>query len=298
MTTRPQESGPDGGDSSGDATIDVPPSLGGQLVAGWHTNCLIRQNTVRCWGAGDDGQFADGNYQDAHNPVLMTALDSLPGGPDEITTDITAGDSHLCAIRAGDAYCWGHGKYGELGNGDTNPREVPTQVIGLPVGKVTDIEAGEVATCAIADGVAYCWGKNEAGQLGDGTYADNETPQQVLGIVGTPTSITTGQDHACALTDDGSVFCWGHDDGGALGVGQYVGDSTVALPSLMTGADRVSIAGVHTCAVANEAAYCWGQGGTGALGDGNFSDSHTPIPVTGTRRLGDRDIHGDRQQRQ
>lgn len=265
----------DGGGSADSGGTIGGQGLGGQLLSGWFHTCLVRNDEVRCWGDSTDGQFGMGEFSGvASVPMTLTGLAMPP-------SDITAGNEHMCAIMDGDAYCWGHGKSGELGNGDTNQRDAPTLVEDLPAGKVTAIDAGASSTCAVADGAVYCWGHNSSGQLGDGTYQDSPSPRFVLGIEGTPVAINTGVDHACALIDDGGVYCWGHDDNGALGVGSMIGDSNVALRSLMTGADQVSIASVHACAVASGAVSCWGTGGQGELGDGNYEDSHTPVPVLG-----------------
>ena len=266
-----------GGETSGDAAVA---RLGGQLISGWHHVCLMRADTLQCWGDGSDGQFGNGNYEYALSPFKFTSLAGLPGP----ITDITGGNHYGCALSGGDAYCWGENKYGELGTSDTSFRESPARVIGLPNGQVTAIAGSLTSTCAIASGLVYCWGRNQNGQLGIGTYQDSDTAQPVLGIDGAAVALTTGSDHACAITENRSVFCWGHDDNGALGVGQYVGDSTVALPSLLTGAEQVSIASVHACGLADGAVYCWGTGSDGELGDGNYSDSNAPVPVTG---LGD-----------
>ena len=95
--------------------------------------------------------------------------------------DITAGQNHACAVReTGALVCWGANNAGQLGIGSTSPqgRPLPTQVPYLR--EVTDVDAGEVHTCAIAAGGLYCWGNNANGQLGDGTTINHNSPAPVL----------------------------------------------------------------------------------------------------------------------
>ena len=95
-------------------------------------------------------------------------------------TAISAGFAHTCAIADGNAYCWGSGADGVLGNGGTADSSVPVAVGGALSGKtVTAISAGRSNTCAVAAGRAYCWGYNLNGQLGNGATTDSATPVAV-----------------------------------------------------------------------------------------------------------------------
>src|SRR5690606_1575630 len=84
--------------------------------------------------------------------------------------------------------------------------------------RVTAVSAGNLHTCAVADGSAYCWGSDTAGQLGNGDGGNSSVPVEVGGLLTgkTVTSITTGQNHTCAIAD-GAAYCWGVGNLGALG---------------------------------------------------------------------------------
>jgi alpha-tubulin suppressor-like RCC1 family protein len=78
---------------------------------------------------------------------------------------------------------------------------------------------GGYHSCGLtADGMAYCWGANGSGQLGDGTYEERDTPV----AVSTPmrfASLSLGDFHSCGRTRGGAVYCWGADSSGQLGDG-------------------------------------------------------------------------------
>ena len=95
-------------------------------------------------------------------------------------TDISAGSLHTCVIVQGGAVkCWGENINGQLGDGNTTLSSTPVDVVDLP-GEVTDISAGGWHTCALtSDGRALCWGDNDWGQLGNGTFDDQTEPQEV-----------------------------------------------------------------------------------------------------------------------
>lgn len=136
--------------------------------------------------------------------------------------------------------------------------------------------------CALnADGRAFCWGRNEQGQLGDGTLSNRTTPTPVSGGH-TFIAIDADVFHTCAITELGQAFCWGLNQFGEVGDGTQIRRSTpVAVLGGHTFAS-ISTGGQNTCAItpANKA-YCWGQGFFGANGTGTQVTASTPQPVTG-----------------
>jgi len=150
------------------------------------------------------------------------------------------------------------------------------------VAAFTSLEAGERQACAIASNrVAYCWGSDAVGQLGDGGASDRIVPTPVSGDLAF-TGISSTFEHTCALAPNGQVSCWGRNDSGQLGDGTSVNRATpVAVSGDFTFA-AVSTGGLHTCALTSSgAAYCWGANSRGQLGTGNTLSSSVPVPVSG-----------------
>lgn len=147
---------------------------------------------------------------------------------------------------------------------------------------------GGAHTCAIDyEGRVRCFGENGFGQLGYGhtfNLGDVDTPVEsdaFVDIGGYAVSIESGEDHTCALTVAGEVYCWGRNDRGQLGYGDEldVGDDPGETPQTYgpvdVGATAVAIATgrAHTCALlADGDLRCWGEGNRGQLGLGGGFD--------------------------
>ena len=124
-------------------------------------------------------------------------------------TAITLGEQHACALVSGGAMCWGRNIEGQLGDGTTTSRPTAADVTGLTSG-VAAIVAGTQHTCAVTDlGGAKCWGRNEAGQLGDSSTAQRTEPVDVSGLSSAVVAIAAATYHTCAIVGSGNVKCWG-----------------------------------------------------------------------------------------
>ena len=163
-------------------------------------------------------------------------------------------------------------------------------VAGFQEGSIythSTLAAGASHTCAILDdGAVSCWGYNGLGQIGDGTNSDRTTPTQTvsLGTDRTAVAITAGLHHICAILDDGSVSCWGHNPMGSLGDGTTTDRNTPTQTSSL-GTDRTAVAiaagEYHTCAILDDGSVsCWGSNDYGALGDGTTTDRNTPTQTS------------------
>jgi alpha-tubulin suppressor-like RCC1 family protein len=139
------------------------------------------------------------------------------------------------------------------------------------------VAVGNLHVCVLTKtGKVRCWGRNQYGQLGDGTTTDRSSPVDVFGITNA-VEVVAGAMHTCALLANGEVLCWGHNDKGQLGDGT----TTNRLAPVTVGAlDRVSdlAAGAsHTCAVREGVVECWGFNDRGQLGNGTTTDSRVPV---------------------
>jgi cysteine-rich repeat protein len=221
--------------------------------------------------------------------------------------DVALGGNHTCALLStGNVRCWGNGAEGRLGYGNTDDigdDEHPASAGDVDVGgTVVQITAGYAHTCAVLDaGQVRCWGIGYAGGLGYpglDAVGDDETPASVGDVVvgGPVVQVSAGENHTCALLDNGKVRCWGDGAYGQLGYGNTnaIGDNEnpSVAGDVIVGYDAVQIAAgdYHTCALLdNGAVRCWGPGSYGRLGHGNtlsIGDDEAPalhgsIPIDG-----------------
>lgn len=186
------------------------------IVSGRYHKCaLTTVGGVECWGYNREGELGDGTTQHRIDPTPVVGLSSG-------VVALTAGLQHTCAVTVtGALKCWGGNFFGEIGDGTKwNKRLTPVQVSGL-TSNVVAASAASYHTCALLrSGAVRCWGNNQAGQLGDGTTADQLTPTTVLSLGGVAVAITAGGAHNCAvLAGSRAVRCWGANSSGQIGDG-------------------------------------------------------------------------------
>ena len=137
--------------------------------------------------------------------------------------------------------------------------------------------------CAIrADQTLWCWGRNDHGQLGDGTRDNNTGPVQVaLNAGSTPTAVSCGGSHTCALFADNNVWCWGRGDLGQLGDGSGTDSSVpvlVRMPDGVTGFQAMDAGMNFTCALSlSGAVWCWGSQDKHVLGVPGNQNALVPV---------------------
>lgn len=151
------------------------------------------------------------------------------------------------------------------------------------------IAAGSEFTCAIkTDDTVWCWGRNDQFQLGASTHlalSESLLPVQTaaLGAGRVPSKIVAGSEHACVLATDGTVWCWGGNGYGQVGVsgGNQLDPTQVTLSGTAT---LIAAGGVNTCALLTDnSLVCWGRNNLGQLGIGSADGTahYTPTAVTG-----------------
>ena len=258
-------------------------------AGGAHTCALTPTGAAYCWGRAESGQLG------VPAPSTMCATDAgsvaciktaVPVGGGLTFASLAAGGAHTCGLTGdGTAYCWGSNASGQLGDNSTTRRTAPVAVMTQL--KFGSLDLGEAHTCGLSAGAAYCWGDNTRGQLGDGTTASRPVPGPVGGFHSF-TQIAAGGfniGHTCALTADGTAYCWGDNEDGQLGIGSTDLEAH-HTPTEVAG--NIVFAGVtaglgsHSCGrTPSGATYCWGADVFGALGNGSAGASSLPAPVSG-----------------
>ncbi|OPY68532.1 MAG: Regulator of chromosome condensation (RCC1) repeat protein [Syntrophorhabdaceae bacterium PtaU1.Bin034] len=194
---------------------------------------------------------------------------------------IAAGSSHTVAIKSdGTLWAWGSNVSGQLGDGTTANRSVPTQI-----GSATNwnvIAAGEAHNVAIrSDGTLWAWGSNVSGQLGDGTTTTRATPIQV-GAATNWSAVAAGDTHTVAVRTDGTLWAWGSNVSGQLGDGTIVNKTVPTQIGTVTNWSTAAAGSAHTVAIRTDGTlWAWGSNASGQLGDGTTANKTVPAQVGG-----------------
>jgi alpha-tubulin suppressor-like RCC1 family protein len=265
-------------------SVTSPALVGGNHIfssisAGAHSTCGTASDGVWCWG-----QIID-NQSGVPNPVHVFTYNGY--------SKVAVGNLHACGLfTAGqhEADCWGSNSWGQLGQ---DPAQFPTTeqpgdvFFGLR-SSLTALSPSRLSsqtdfTCADqATGIVQCVGDNSHGQLGNGTTNSGPTFQaQNVGNGMQLHGVSAGWDHACALDQNGTAFCWGTGHWGQLGNGGSTQVANAPQQVMMpTGVTFKKIASgyYHTCAIGSDNhIYCWGNNYVGQIGVGYAPTSTNDI---------------------
>jgi cysteine-rich repeat protein len=260
-------------DAGNEPTVPLSGSAFISLAASNGFSCGARHDgSLYCWGDNSEKQLG---IAQAKSPILTPG--QLAGNR---WLSTTTGQFHACAVDSSNVVtCWGRADSGQLGKVASNG-----QIVQVTDSDWATVSAGAYHTCAKKlDNSLWCWGQNFSGQLGLGLSAPTEVdaPSKVSDDL-TWAVLSVGSGHACATKRDGTLWCWGSNSNGQIGLGTTV---TAFSPTQVAGSGFISVsAGAsHTCAVhADGTLACWGLNDIGQLGDGTTGQKSVPTPVAAT----------------
>lgn len=276
--------------------------------AGWGYSCaLLDDGAVACWGKNMYGRLGTGSDADALVPQPVVGISNA--------VELSVARTHACARLADTrAVCWGEGYDGQLtkvagGRSNvpvfiTEPYVIPgtSFTVRLQVHDITSIAAGYGFTCYTrSDGRASCVGTNGRGQLGRGTVTSgaNADPAPVVGVTNA-TAVTAGYRHACVVTADAGMRCWGDNYWGQLG-NNSTSTAPVPTPQVVKrelapwwpvpvtayAITRADAGDAHTCALLSGQVWCVGFSNGGELGPGSVTGTtYRMLKPTGVSAIG------------
>ncbi|CAE7656601.1 HERC3 [Symbiodinium pilosum] len=271
----------------------------------FHTCVRFDDGTLQCWGRNNVGQLGLGNTNNMgdNQNEMGDHLPTVSLGAGHTAVEVSPGEYHTCArLDTGGIKCWGSGSDGRLGSDGSKGDEAnemgdSLEVVELGAGRTAvQVVGGESHTCArLDDGSAKCWGRNNYGQLGQGSTTSignlanqmgDNLPTISLGTGRTAKALAAGGSNTCAILDNGALKCWGFNLYGQLGLGHSnnMGDDADEmgdfLPPVDLGTNRtaleVAVGGwSHVCARLDDGTVkCWGLQAYLGLGvsGGNLGD--------------------------
>ncbi len=250
-----------------------------------HTVAIASNGTLWAWGTNISGELGIG---------LTPSFSLVPVqiGTANNWVDISAGNGFTLAIKTvgilgnqKTLWAWGANSFGQLGDGTTGNKFVPTQ-IGTNT-KWSQVSAGTNHSMAINDSsllstvrTLWGWGRNNVGQLGDGITPNQNTPIQI----GTATDweqVDVGGSYTIAQKTDGRLFSWGLNNVGQLGINSTT--TTSVRTQIGTDSDwssNFSAGAAHVVAIkTNGTLWAWGYNLSGQLGTGGIAVSLLPIQI-------------------
>lgn len=256
----------------------------------------MKNGGVQTWGYYD---FFDSPFTLGVGKLLYVSkpVDMLKWMNSTSFSNLNHSDNGCTLINDGTVKCWGENIYGQGGNGVASSTRINTLTLVENLSHVTSLsQDGSVICALIDDGTVKCWGKGDAGLIGDGTVRNLSdvatTPTPVQNISNATQIATIRESHACALINDGTVKCWGRGGAGQLGDGNTT--TTAYSPVTVTGLSHVTQITLGggaprgtSCALIDDGTVkCWGGNYYGLVGNGqgvkDYShDATTPAPVPG-----------------
>lgn len=233
------------------------------------------------WSRGSNSTYSLADLGATNRLDLIPTGTTVGYGWSDVSMNMNG--ARACGINGGLLYCWGSNNDG---SGNTVLPLAGTATVTLPTAVGTDtgwtsVQQSTNFGCGIRSGKVFCWGKNNVGQLGQGTTSTTSTVVPVQ--VGTESDwlkIAVGIDTACGIRSGGSMYCWGADTTGLIadGFSGTKSSPTMVTQVANTGWEDVSLWS-HACAINAGKLYCWGSGSNFKLGTGSSLDNMVPTRI-------------------
>lgn len=249
-----------GGGGQTASALSIGLALNGQVAKGDAFTIAIREGRVSSWGWGYYGQTA----ADAAHGYATAVPVAVPNSEDAVMVT-AAGNTGLMLKSNGSVWAWGGNHDGLLASGGTDflAHPTPTEVSNLWTVETPGPQAvwlaagGEIGSSHVAavnaDGTVWTWGRNEKGQLGDGSQVDRFTPVQVPGL-DEVVMTAVGTSFTLALRQDGTVWQWGRKPGAAANAAPNLAPVQV---SGLTGVTYIAAGFATAYAVLDNGAVHW-----------------------------------------
>lgn len=236
---------------------------------------IYSNGTLWSWGLNNYGQLG--------------LNDSTPNrsSPMQIGTEFDWGklgsssgsSAHAMAIKSnGTLWAWGYNSTGQLGIGNMTNKSVPVQV---GVSSWTAVSQGLNFSLAVrTDGSLWSWGNNTLGQLGLNDRTSRSLPVQIGTSSFNWSFVSCGNDHVLALKSDRTLWAWGNNTSGAMGVGDTMNRSSPVQVGILSDWSGISAgSGTSMALRSNGTLWAWGNNSAGQLGLNSVMGTSSPVQV-------------------
>lgn len=240
--------------------VDLEGNVAAEVAAHFDHSCARTDDgDVWCWGRNHLGMVDPGAPEEVN-----LAPQRVEGVSD--ATAVRVGLRSSCARHADDSLtCWGWDDYGLLLTEEATSEPVTSG----PFEGMVDYQLGFYHGCYWTADDVWCWGRNNWGQVGVSPGSGEFAEPQAVPLPGTPQLVAVARNHACAVLEDGSVWCWGNNETNQIADGEPAEfPDPVQLEAPWTGSPaRLFALNWHTCVETDRAElWCWGGIAAGWLG--------------------------------
>jgi alpha-tubulin suppressor-like RCC1 family protein len=274
------------GTANSTAAQSVPTLVGGGAIMNWrqvsagryHSLGITETGIGYAWGNNTSGRLGTGTAVSSASPVTIVGSQNW--------SQVSGGEWHSLGINStGIAYGWGRNDDGRLGTsiGGLVSRSSPVTVVG-GITNWSQVSAGGSHSLGIAGGIAYAWGSNIKGQLGNNSTVSASSPVTVVGGITNWSQVSAaGYNYSLGIAG-GILYAWGYNLTGQLGNNSIVSASSpVTVVGGITNWSQVSTGQNHSLGITSTGlAYGWGLNTKGKIGDNSTTSRRTPVLVVGS----------------